>query len=217
MRMLKIRLTLTTLLAFLPLLPAAATSTAHAQAYRSSILHVEAAAPAETPLPDRAGVKPWLADTPDSAGVDTLVRQALHPPEVQELHLQPPLVQPIVVGALATIAGAYAGAQIGDLIEGNSGSSSEYLPVGAAIGFLVGETIGLPLGVHFGNARRGNFAGDLGISLLGHLGAIGLAGLTGSLVGYAIGVAGQLAITVATERHVGGRKARERAARAEQP
>lgn len=217
MRMPKVRLALTTLLAFIPLLPAEATSTAQAQAYRSSILYLEPVAPVEAPLPDRAGVKPWLADTPDSAGADTLVRPALHPPEVQELHLQPPLVEPIAVGALATFAGAYAGAHIGDQIEGNSGSSSEDYPVGALVGFLVGETIGLPLGVHFGNARRGNFAGDLGISLLGHLGAIGLTGLTGSLVGYAIGVAGQLAITVANERHVGGRKARERAARAEQP
>ena len=89
--------------------------------------------------------------------------------------------------------------------------------MGAATGYLVGETIGLPLGVHFGNARRGNFAGDLGVSLLGHLGAIALGALTSSGIGYAIGLAGQLAITVANERHVGERKSRERAVRAEQP
>lgn len=211
MRVSKIRLVLTTLLAFVLLFPAEVT----AQAHRSSILYVEPVAPAEARLPDRAGVKPWVADAPDSAGADSRVRPALHPPEVPDLRLQPPLVQPIVVGVLATVAGAYAGAAIGDQIEGDSGS--EYFPVGAATGYLVGETIGLPLGVHFGNARRGNFAGDLGVSLLGHLGAIALGALTSSGIVYAIGLAGQLAITVANERHVGERKSGERAARPEQP
>jgi hypothetical protein len=125
----------------------------------------------------------------------------------QEPRQQPPLIYPIVAGVAAGFAGAYAGAMIGD----SQDQSWDDIPVGAILGYLVGETICLPIGVHLGNARHGSFLGDLGVSLLGQVAAIGLASI-GSSGGYVVGLAGQVAITVLNERRTGARHLREEAA-----
>jgi hypothetical protein len=90
---------------------------------------------------------------------------------------------------------------------------SDEIPAGALIGFVVGEAILLPVGVHLGNARKGTFLADLGVSILGGMAAIGAAVLTNSTAGYVLGTVGQLAITVAVERSAATRHLRARAGR----
>jgi hypothetical protein len=55
----------------------------------------------------------------------------------------------IAGGAVGLVGGAYLGAALDH-------GGSEYLPVGAVIGGLAGETLLLPLAVHLANGRRGN-------------------------------------------------------------
>lgn len=166
---------------------------------------LEEAGGATEPLsgPGREAVKPWIANDDSTRGPsDTASARTFHPPGVGQLRTQAPLAIPIVVGTvLGTFAG-YEGALIGD----RTSPAYDDIPVGAALGFVAGETIGMPLGVHFGNARRGSFLGDLGMSALGQAAAIGLSLLTSSSAGYFVGLAGQVALTVANERRVGARR-----------
>ena len=69
----------------------------------------------------------------------------------------------------------------------------------------------MPLGVHLGNARNGSFAGDLGLSLLGHIASVALGSITGGGASYLIGMVGTVALTVANERKVGRRRLQEEA------
>jgi hypothetical protein len=123
------------------------------------------------------------------------------PPNFEPMRTQPPLVFPIVAGVAIGAAAGYAGALIGD----RSRPAYDEIPVGAALGFLAGETVGLPLGVHAGNAFHGSFLGDLGVSAAGQALAIGLGLITSSSVGYAIGLGAQVALTVRNERRVAAR------------
>ena len=168
---------------------------AGAQQYRASILYV---APEGVPGDSVTTAHP-------SVPADSLPLRAPGVPEVR----QPDLVFPISVGVVGAVAGAAAGIAIG-------ASSDDYygdIPEGAIFGYLVGETLCMPLGVHFGNQRHGSFAGDLGLSLLGHLASLAIASIGGNTAGYAIGMAGTLAVTVANERAVGRRRLTEQAQR----
>jgi hypothetical protein len=172
----------------------------------------------EASLNSRAGVKPWVEAGGDSARGgptpatgDSIDGRTLRPPDLPDLDTQPPLIQPVVIATLAAVAGAYGGAYIGNSLDEDY--SSEFLPTGAVVGYLIGETIAMPIGAHFGNARRGNFAGDLGVSVLGHLLAIGLGSVTNSGLVYLVGMGAQIAGTVANERAVATRRER----RAEKP
>jgi hypothetical protein len=87
---------------------------------------------------------------------------------------------------------------------------SDDIPEGAILGYFVGETVSMPLGVHLGNAGNGSLAGDLGLSLLGHVASIALGSITGS-AGYLVGMTGTVALTVANERKVARRRLQEEA------
>jgi len=163
-------------------------STAKAKIARATILAREAA----------------IAASPDSAGADSL--PPLHAPELAT-SAQPSLVWPISLGVFGAVAGGLAGAAIGDASDEDS---SEDIPAAAALGYFVGETLFMPLGVHLGNAHHGSFAGDLGLSVLGHVASVALSSITGG-GGYAIGMAATIALTVANERRVGGRRLQEQA------
>ena len=170
--------------------------------YTASVMYAGADSSAATPVPA------------DTMAADSTFAAPLHAPDIPTLRTQPPLIQPIVIGVVSTVAGAAGGGLIGYQLD--KGNSYEFLPVGTAVGYLIGETILLPVGVHLGNARHGSFLGDLGISVLGHLGAIGLASLGGGAV-YIVGVAGQIAATVANERSSAARRLRAERASAERP
>jgi hypothetical protein len=178
---------------------------AHAQDWRASVL---ARAPAEmgAELGFGGGALAQAA-TP----ADTAVTPGALPPASRivgkEVRKQPPLIYPIVAGLAAGFAGAYGGVLIGD----SQDQGWEEIPVGAIFGYLVGETVSLPIGVHLGNARHGSFLGDLGVSVLGQLAAIGASAI-GNGGGYVVGLAGQVAITVLNERRTGERHLRKEAA-----
>lgn len=172
---------------------------AEAQDYRASVLYTE-------PANFLAASEPAVAapTTTDSSAQPTF-----HPPRVARA--QPTIVAPILGSVLGGAALGVAGFLIGN---GANPSSFDDIPVGGIIGYTIGETIGVPLGAHLGNGRRGNLAGDLGVSLLGHLAAFGLLSLDSGGGAYLVGLAGQIAITVANERHQGKKRAEREAAAA---
>jgi hypothetical protein len=118
---------------------------------------------------------------------------------------QPSIAGPIVGGVFSAGLGALGGALLGAEADQNS---DDFVPAGAVLGFLAGEALLLPMGVHFGNGRRGSFAADLGMSVLGGAGAIALGAAVQNGVGYLVGIGAQIGLTVWTERRVADRKAR---------
>ena len=112
-----------------------------------------------------------------------------------------------ILGSL--VCGSALGFAFGMIGNSTDTGHSEDIPYGAFIGYLIGETIGVPIGAHLGNARRGNIAGDLGISILGHIAALGLASIGGS-AGYVAGISVQILATTVNERSVGRKRALER-------
>jgi hypothetical protein len=99
---------------------------------------------------------------------------------------QPAVGWPIAGGALAGTAGFFAGALVGGSIAdggifGEEGCDVEDLGClinGILAGAAIGESILLPVGVHLGNGRRGNFP-------VGLVTSMGLAGL-GVAAAYAV-------------------------------
>jgi hypothetical protein len=176
------------------LVPCLAVSVGHAQAWRSSILALPSAAVI-------AADSTASASTPAPALVPAT---RIAPP----LRGQPSIVGPIAGGLLFAAAGAAGGALLGAAADQGSRA---FIPAGAAFGFLFGEAVVLPVGVHLGNGRRGLFLPDLGASVVGGVAALGLGAVTQSGVGYLVGVGGQLAMTVATERSASRRRQREAA------
>jgi hypothetical protein len=178
------------------LLPATPTPT-QAQGWRASVL----ALPAAASVAGDSVVSPAVA-APDSA-------RAMAPRPVPRP--QPSIAGPIAGGVFSAGLGALGGALLG--AEADHGSD-EFIPVGAVLGFLAGEAVLMPMGVHFGNGRRGNFAADLGTSIVGGACAIALGAATRSGAGYLVGIGAQIGLTVWTERRVADHKARAAAARA---
>jgi hypothetical protein len=126
---------------------------------------------------------------------------------------QPSIVAPIVVGTLGAGLGAIGGVVIGAGLDENG--SEDFIPSSAVVGFLAGEALVLPLGVHMGNAGRGNFLADLGASIVGGVCAIAVGAAFNDGGAYLVGLGGQLAMTVWTERRVAAHKARAQAAPAD--
>ena len=138
-----------------------------------------------------------IAAGPVPAGVDSL--PPLHTPPLPGFG-QPNPAWPISMGLVGGFAGGLAGAAVGAIA---SDFEEDAAPL---IGFFVGESLFMPVGVHLGNAGNGSFVGDLGISLLGNLVSVGIGSIAGGGAGYAVGAAGTLAIAVANERAVGRRR-----------
>ena len=82
------------------------------------------------------------------------------PPDSTEVPKQPSLMLPMLGGAAGAVVGMYggvfAGASIDEPVDG--------ITPGMAYGFLAGEMLLLPVGVHLGNGRKGNFLADLAVS-----------------------------------------------------
>jgi len=185
-------------------------ATGRAQPYRASVLWTapDSASSAGTGADSAAA---GTAQLPDSA-------RAFHAPAVAAFDPQagePSMAAPIL-GSL--VCGSALGFAFGMIGNSTDTGHSEDIPYGAFIGYLIGETIGVPIGAHLGNARRGNIAGDLGISILGHIAALGLASIGGS-AGYVAGISVQILATAVTEQKVGrlratARHEREQAAEA---
>ncbi|MEP7029109.1 MAG: hypothetical protein ABI960_10975 [Candidatus Eisenbacteria bacterium] len=166
-----------------------------AQAYKASVLYSEPAESTAAP----AGISAPEPEPPRTP--------AFHAPSVRRS--QPIILAPILGSLAGGIGLAYAGLALG--YAGNP--NTQDISVGAIAGFVLGEMIGVPLGAHLGNGRRGNFAGDLGISVLTGLAGIGLGSLDSGGGAYLLGAAGQIALTIANERATARRRlAREAAA-----
>ena len=116
----------------------------------------------------------------------------------------PPLLEPVLAGIAGGAIGLFGGGYLGYQIDRSNGYGGEWDGVsGAVFGGLIGEMVLLPLGVHTGNADRGSYAADLGVSVLTGAAGLGLLAATGSLeVGGIAGVALQLASVVWTERRM---------------
>jgi hypothetical protein len=180
-----------------------------AQDYKQSVLYME---PADT----TQGAAPVPAAPDQSFAADSTTRPPLHAPRLVIAEKQPPLLQPILLGTIAAAAGAFGGAALGYQTDKQNGYYDDVLPPGTVAGYFIGETLALPLGVHLGNGSHGSFLGDLGLSVLGHLGAIGLIGV-GNGVGYLVGIAGQITATVVNERSTAKHRLRDEAERGRQP
>ena len=86
---------------------------------------------------------------------------------------EPSIASPLTAGLIGAVVLGGAGIVIGNALDDNHSDGSG----GAAAGYLIGETVGVPLGVHLGNSRRGNYGGDLVVSMIGHLAALGVGAL----------------------------------------
>jgi hypothetical protein len=150
---------------------------------------LEARSILERPQPEQTGPPP-----PDSSVVEP---QTLHAPPGPVVE-QPSIAFPVVLGVGAAVAGGYYGAK---LTDDENGGEDDY---SAVVGFLLGETLMLPVGVHFGNSFNGSLLGDLAVSMGGQ--AIALALATLGPVGYGAGIAGQMAFTVWNERSIGAKR-----------
>jgi hypothetical protein len=174
-------------------------SSAQAQPWRASVLA----------LPELATTAPSDSVTARPAPAPALVSASRVAPTIAQ---PPPIIGPIAVGLAAAAAGAVGGAAIGSTTDREN---TDWLPAGAFTGFLAGEAVLLPIGVHLGNRRQGRFVPDLAVALLGEVGAIGLAGITNSVAGYFLGVGAQLGATVWTERDAAEHKRLEAQAEAD--
>jgi hypothetical protein len=203
------RITKLLLLMLATLVPAVA----QAQAYRASVLW----APPDSALggasgPDSAAAGP--PPTPDSTAMPTFHAPSSEPFDPKRG--ESPLATPVVGGIVGGAAFSAAGILIGNAVDPEP--SGEFIPTGIVLGYFIGETIGVPIGAHLGNSRRGNFAGDLGISILGHIAALGLATIGGG-AGYIAGLSVQILATAVNEQLTGRKRAlarhqREQAAEA---
>jgi hypothetical protein len=151
----------------------AAPLVAAAQDYRTSILY---AAPADT-------APSGLAYVPS----DTVV-----------VGNQRHIVFPILGGAVGGVVGMYGGLIVGASIE-NDPYSDDITP-GMALGFVAGEMLMLPVGVHLGNGRKGSFLADLGVSTVIGTGAILLTTVSDTGVPLLVGALAQYGAVVAVER-----------------
>jgi len=128
-----------------------------------------------------------------------------------------PVTRPLLTGAGLGVAGFFAGGYTGVLLSRGC-DSHEYCSLEAAFyGAAAGGTLGLALGVHLGNRRRGSFALDFltGAAVWGA--GIGLAAVsdwddTVVWTAFVLVPIAQLASTVAVERAVGRSRSRGRTA-----
>ena len=147
---------------------------AAAQDYRASILYV---AP---------------ADTTPAPGLTYSPRETIH------VGHQPNIAFPIVAGAVGGVAGMYGGLIIGASIENDP--YADDITTGMALGFIAGEMLMLPVGVHLGNRRKGSFLADLAVSTVVGAGAIFVTSVSNDGTPLLIGALVQYASVVAVER-----------------
>jgi len=105
----------------------------------------------------------------------------------------------VVGGLLGGVVGGFAGAAIGAAGCQSSGYLDFSCLGRGAMGFLVGEIIGVATGAHLGNGRRGNWARDLAASLVLAVGGLGVASIDGSPGPFLLAAAIQVGGTVAVE------------------
>ena len=177
-------------------------SAARAQPWRASVLALPrlaaAAGDSSAATGDSSATRPVLSLRPGSE---------VAPP----VKGQPSIIGPIAGGLAAATLGAFLGTAVGDASDHDN---SDFIPTGAVAGFLIGEALFLPIGVHLGNGRRGSFSDDLGASLLGGMGALGIGAIGSSGAAYLAGLGTQVVFTVWAERHYAARKQRAAAAEA---
>ena len=151
-----------------------------AQDYRASILY---AAPADTAAPTLAYVpRDTLADL-----------------------RQPAIGWPLFGGLAGGVAGTYGGLLVGVALDPNADDITTEM----VAGLLVGEMLLLPVGVHLGNARKGSFLADLGVSVVIGTTAILLTSGTDSGVPLVVGAIAQYGAVVAVERSTAKKRLRD--------
>jgi hypothetical protein len=120
------------------------------------------------------------------------------------------LERPVLGGMAGGMLGAAAGFAAGAI--GNAGCKGDESCLGPAIiGLAAGETLGVPVGVHVAEGRRGSLllstAGSFAVSAagLGLVRYVGESGPSGNAVGVLVPMA-QLALCTFIERHTGRRQ-----------
>lgn len=126
---------------------------------------------------------------------------------------EPPLSRPVLAGAGLGVVGFFAGGLTGVELARNCTSSEFCGLVAAFYGAAVGGTVGLGVGVHLGNRRRGSLPLDVltGAAIWGAgIGTVNAtdANETGMWVAFVAVPIAQLASAIAVERAVGRARAR---------
>lgn len=102
---------------------------------------------------------PWTspASEPTAVPAHPWHSQRLGGPATDEPSAGWMLLGGVIGGAAGLVGGAYAGYKL-ERATGPWPGSSEYFPAGALWGAIAGESLLLPLGVHWGGGRRGSYA-----------------------------------------------------------
>jgi hypothetical protein len=157
---------------------------------------------AELRAPERVGSAAEWSVTHDAPIVLRKVKIDLTGPALSR---PAPMVQLVLGGIAGGALGLYAGAYVGYAVEETGvradlwGRSSEYVPAGALLGAIAGETLLLPLGVHLANGRQGKYWSSAllsaGVTAAGLLLAVPTAGISLLVI-----PVGQLYTSVRNER-----------------
>ena len=114
---------------------------------------------------------------------------------------QPSLILPVLGGAVGGTVGLYGGLLAGLFLTDYRGGDFWEHGDEILMGVMVSEIVLMPLGVHLGNARKGWFAADLGVSALGAAAGLGVLAVAGGTAGLLAGAGLQLALVTGAERH----------------
>lgn len=133
------------------------------------------------------------------------------PPDSFEQGHQPMILLPILGGATGGVVGMYGGLVVGASIENDP--NSDDITTGMAVGFLAGEMLMLPVGVHLGNGRKGSFLADLAVSTVIGTSAVFLTAASDNGTPILVGAVAQYAAVVAVERATARRRLAKAAAR----
>jgi hypothetical protein len=128
---------------------------------------------------------------------------------VSSLGHQPTIVLPVIGGAVGGLVGMYGGLLVGASIENDA--YGDGITEGMALGFLGGEMLMLPVGVHLGNGRKGSFLADLAVSAVIGTGAVLLTSATDDGTPIVVGAMVQYVAVVAVERVTASRRLAKRA------
>src|SRR5690349_14042650 len=133
----------------------------------------------------------------------------------EDIDHQPTILLPMLGGATGGVVGMYGGLVVGASIENNP--NADDITTGMAVGFLAGEMLMLPVGVHLGNGRKGSFLADLAVSTVIGTSAIFLTASTNDGTPIIIGAAMQYAAVIAVERATARRRLAKAASQAQAP
>jgi hypothetical protein len=156
--------------------------------------------------PEPAGAATPVPDSTSSP--DTLVIPAAPPiPPLRQPHIAIPIASGAAAGFVLGVGLGYLGALIADQ---TSESSDDLAAIGgAALGFSIGEPLGVALGTHWGNESLGSFGSDLAISFAGFFVGGGIAAAL-EVPGVVLGAALQLGATTWIERRTAQKKYEKR-------